>query len=128
MLEGFRTGKNFGRPRLGISTVYIAGDLAEELKLPASGGLLIQEVGSGSAAAAAGLRGYSSVVVIGNQRLGIGGDLVTAIDGKAVTEPDAVTRTIARKHPGDVINLKVFRGGRTIDVPVKLGEAPEEAF
>jgi serine protease Do len=74
------------------------------------------------------LRGYSSVVVIGNQRLGIGGDLVTAIDGKAVTEPDAVTRTIARKHPGDVINLKVFRGGRTIDVPVKLGEAPEEAF
>ena len=95
---------------------------------PASGGLLIQEVGSGSAAAAAGLRGYSSVVVIGNQRLGIGGDLITSIDGKAVTEPDAVTRTIARKHPGDVIALKVFRGGRTVDVPVKLGEAPEEVF
>ena len=83
MLEGFRSGKNFGRPRLGISTVYIAGDLAEELKLPASGGLLIQEVGSGSAAEAAGLHGYHDVVVIGNQRLGVGGDLVTAIDGKA---------------------------------------------
>lgn len=128
MLEGFRSGKNFGRPRLGISTVYIAGDLAEELKLPATGGLLIQEVGGGSAAASAGLRGYQSVVVVGNQRLGIGGDLITAIDGKSVTEPDAVTRTLAKKHPGDIISLKVFRGGRTIDVQVKLGEAPEEAF
>ena len=128
MLEGFRSGKNFGRPRLGISTVYIAGDLAEELHLPATGGLLIQEVGSGSAAASAGLRGYQSVVVVGNQRLGIGGDLITAIDGKAVTEPDAVTRTLAKKHPGDIISLKVFRGGRTIDLQVKLGEAPEEVF
>ncbi|HEV2198492.1 MAG TPA: trypsin-like peptidase domain-containing protein [Bryobacteraceae bacterium] len=128
MLEGFRSGKNFGRPRLGISTVYIAGDLAEELKLPASGGLLVQEVGNGSAADSAGLRGYRDVVVIGNQRLGVGGDLITAIDGKAVTEPDAVTRTIARKHPGDVIALKIFRGGRTLDVRVKLGEAPEETF
>jgi S1-C subfamily serine protease len=128
MLEGFRTGKNFGRPRLGVSTVYIAGDLAEELKLPATGGLLVQEIGNGSAAATAGLHGYQSVVVVGNQRLGIGGDLITSIDGKAVTEPDAVTRTLAKKHPGDIIALKVFRGGRTIDVQVKLGEAPEDAF
>ncbi len=128
MLEGFRSGKNFGRPRLGISTVYIAGDLAEELKLPASGGLLIQEVGPGTAAEAAGLRGYRDVVVIGNQRLGVGGDLITAIDGKPVTEPDAVTRTLARKHPGDVIALKIFRGGRTVDVQVKLGEAQEDTF
>ena len=128
MLDGFRSGKNFGRPRLGISTVYIAGDLAEELRLPASGGLLIQEVGSGSAAESAGLRGYRDVVAIGNQRLGIGGDLITAIDGKPVTEPDAVTRALARKHPGDIIALKVFRGGRTLDLQVKLGEAPEETF
>ncbi len=128
MLEGFRSGKNFGRPRLGISTVYLAGDLAEELKLPSSGGLLIQEVGPGTAAEMAGLHGYRDVVVVGNQRLGVGGDLVTSIDGKAVTEPDAVTRTLARKHPGDVIALKVFRGGKTIDVQVKLGEAPDDTF
>ena len=47
---------------------------------------------------------------------------------KPVSEPDAVTRTIARKHPGDVITLKIFRGGRTMDVQVKLGEAPEDTF
>jgi S1-C subfamily serine protease len=122
MLERFRTGKSFTRPRLGISTVYILGDLAEELKLPASGGLLVQEVGRGSAAEAAGLRGYNNVVAIGNLRLGIGGDLITAVDGKPVTEQDAVTRAISRKHVGDTLSLKVFRGGRLIDIQVKLGE------
>ncbi len=128
MLEGFRTGKNFGRPRLGITTVYIAGDLAGELKLPTNGGLLIQEVGQGSAAEAAGLRGYRDVVLVGNQRLGIGGDFIIEVDGKPVREPDAVIREIGRKHPGEVIALKLVRGGKTMDVQVKLGEAPEERF
>jgi len=128
MLDDFRAGKSFGRPRFGVSTVYIAGDVAEQLKLPASGGLLIQEVGRGTAAAMAGLRGYRDVVAIGNQRLGIGGDFITAIDGKPVSEPDAITRIIARKRPGDVVALKIYRDGRTLDVQVKLGEAPEDQF
>jgi S1-C subfamily serine protease len=128
MLEDFRTGKSFGRPRFGASTVYVAGDLATELKLPATGGLLIQEIGRGSAAEMAGLRGYRDVVLVGNERLGIGGDLVTAIDGKPITEPDALARAIARKRPNDTISVKIFRNGRSLDVAVKLGEIPEEKF
>jgi S1-C subfamily serine protease len=128
MLEDFRAGKSFGRPRFGASTVYIAGDLATELKLPASGGLLIQEIGRGSAAEIAGLHGYSDVVLVGNQRLGIGGDLITALDGKPVTEPDALARAISRKRPNETITVKIFRSGRSLDVPVKLGEMPEERF
>src|SRR5260370_27578937 len=107
MLDDFRAGKSFGRPRFGASTVYIAGDLAAELKLPQSGGLLIQEIGRGSAAEMAGLHGYRDVVLVGNERLGIGGDLITAIDGKAVTEPDALARAIARKRPGETISVKI---------------------
>jgi S1-C subfamily serine protease len=127
MLDDYRAGRNLGRPRLGISTVYIpGGDLAASLKLPSSGGLLIQEVARGSAAESAGLRGAKEVVAIGNQQLGVGGDLVTAIDGKPITEPDAVTRTISRKHPGDEVDLTVYRNGRTAVVKVKLGEAVEE--
>jgi serine protease Do len=76
----------------------------------------------------AGLRGYRDVVAIGNQRLGIGGDFITVIDGKSVSEPDAITRVIARKRPGDVVALTIFRDGRTMDVQVKLGEAPEDQF
>ncbi len=128
MLEDFRVGKSFGRPRFGASTVYITGDLATELKLPESGGLLIQEIGRGSAAEMAGLKGYRDVVQVGNERLGIGGDFITAVDGKPVTESDELARAIARKRPGDTITVKIFRAGKTLDVPVKLGEVPEQRF
>lgn len=128
MLEDFRAGKSFGRPRFGASTVFIIGDLAGELKLPTSGGLLIQEVGRGSAAEQAGLKGYRDVVLVGNERLGVGGDFITEVDGKPVTESDALSRAIARKRPGDTITVKVFRAGKLLDVAVKLGEVPEDRF
>src|SRR4051794_24187563 len=57
MLDEFQAGRNFKRPRLGVSVVFVAGDLAEALDLPAQGGLLVQEVERGTAAASAGLRG-----------------------------------------------------------------------
>jgi S1-C subfamily serine protease len=126
MLEDYRAGKSFGRPRLGVQVVYIAGDIAEALKLPVSGGLLIQTIGRGSAAEDAGLRPAREEVRVGNGRLGIGGDLITAVDGKPVTENDAITRALARKRPGDLLELTVYRSGRSLNIKVKLGEAPDE--
>src|SRR3984885_15417337 len=55
MLDDFQAGRK--RPRLGVSVVPVAGDYADALSLPSQGGLLIQEVDPGSAAARAGLRG-----------------------------------------------------------------------
>jgi S1-C subfamily serine protease len=127
MLDDYRAGKTFGRAWLGVSTVYIAGDLAEALKLPASGGLLVQEVGRGTAGDQASIRGLRDYVRVGNQRLGTGGDFITAVDGKQVTEPDAVVRASSRKRPGDVMDLTIYRNGRSMDVKVKLGEAPDDA-
>ena len=126
MLDGFRAGKSFGPARLGVRTVFVAGDVAEALKLPASGGLLIQTVTRGSAAEQAGLRPANDEVRVGNFRLGIGGDLITAVDGKPITENDAVTRALAKRRPGDILELTIFRGGRTLNLKVKLGEAPDE--
>ncbi len=125
MLEDHRAGKSFGRAMLGVTTVPISGDLAEALKLPASGGLLIEEVRRGTAAEQAGLRGQTDAVRVGNQRLGIGGDFITAIDGKQVTEVDAITRALSHKRPGDVLDLTIYRGGKSMSVKVKLGEAQE---
>jgi S1-C subfamily serine protease len=121
MLDDFRAGRK--PARLGISTVLISGDVAQALQLPTTGGLLIQEVASGSSADSAGLQGAKRLVVIGNQEVGIGGDFITAVDGKKVTEIDAVTRALAKKHSGDTLDLTIFRNGRSIEVKVKLGEA-----
>jgi len=126
MLDGYRGGKKFGKPWLGASSVYIVGDLAEALKLPTNGGLLIQEIHRGYAADKAGLRGYKDIVRVGNNRLGIGGDFITAIDGQAVKDRDAMVRALAHKHPDDILDLTIYRDGKTIDVKVKLGEAPDE--
>jgi S1-C subfamily serine protease len=125
MLEDYRAGKHFGRASFGAETVYIAGDLADALKLPSSGGLLIQQISRGSAADQAGLHQYRDVVRVGNVRLGIGGDFITAIDDKPVVDDDSLKRVVARKRPGDVIDLAVYRNGRRVDLKVTLAEAPD---
>src|SRR5215469_9562688 len=48
MLEEFAQTGRVARPSLGFRSVYIAGDLAQELNLPARGGLLIQSIDEGS--------------------------------------------------------------------------------
>jgi len=126
MLDDFKAGRK--PARLGISTYYIAGDVAQALELPTTGGLLIQEVAPRSSADVAGLHGARRLVVIGNQEVGIGGDFITAVDGKKVTEMDAVTRALAKKHSGDTLDLTIYRGGRSVEVKVKLGEASEDVL
>lgn len=126
MLDDFQAGKSFRRARLGVTVVYVGGDLAEALELPRDGGLLVQEVAPGSAAAEAGIRGYRQVVVIGNAQVGVGGDLIVAVDGKPVDRQDAISRALSRKRAGETLDITVFRGGRKVNIKVKLGEAPED--
>jgi S1-C subfamily serine protease len=120
MLEDYQAGRK--RPRLGVSVVPVSGDYADALKLPTSGGLLVQEVESGSAAARAGVHGGREVVQIGNAQLVVGGDLITSIDGRPIDRDDAISRALARKRAGDIVELTIFRNGRTTNLRVKLGE------
>ena len=93
--------------------------------MPASGGLLIESIDDGSPAEAAGLRGPNRSVIVGMYRLGVGGDLIVAVDGKPVDGQDALRRALNQKKAGDRLDLTIFRGGRTLKVPVVLGSAPE---
>jgi putative serine protease PepD len=125
-LAEFRATGHISHPVLGVSqVVLVQGDLAQELNLPSSGGLLIQSIDEGSPAASAGLRGPNQVALVGMYRLGIGGDLIVAIDGQPVEGQDALQRALNQKRPGDQMVLTVFRGARNVRVPVTLGSAPE---
>jgi S1-C subfamily serine protease len=130
MLEAIRTGRHIvPAGTLGVTIVgYVAGDIATELKLPSSGGILIDEIRPGTAAQKAGLHGSSRETIIGNYRVPVGGDLVTAIDGKPVKNQSAITQAISAKHAGDTMVLTVYRDGRSMDLKVTLGEAQEERF
>jgi S1-C subfamily serine protease len=125
ILDEYQSLGRIARPMLGISVVYVSGDLAEALDLPAAGGLLIQDVASGSTADEAGLRRPRQSVIVGNYRIGVGGDLITAIDGKTVDGRDSLQRAIGRKRAGDILELTVYRNQSHQKVRVKLGEAPQ---
>jgi len=125
MLEEFQTRGRVARPFLGVSVVHVAGDLAEALELPVAGGLLIQEVIGGSPAETSGLRGPRQVAIIGNYRLGVGGDLIVAIDSRPVDDRESLQRALNRKRAGDSLELTVYRNRRTMKVTVRLGEAPQ---
>jgi S1-C subfamily serine protease len=125
MLEEFRSTGHISRPVLGVQAYPVAGDLARALRLPGTGGLLIQTVEEGSPAAEAGLRGPTGSVIAGMVQIGIGGDLITEIDGKPVETQDALRRALNQKRAGDKLALTIFRGGKTLRIVVTLGSAPE---
>ena len=125
MLDEFQKRGHISLPApLGIRTAYVAGDLADELRLPTSGGLLIQSVEEGSAADAAGLKGPNRAVIVGMRQLGIGGDLITAVDGVAVTGNETLQRAMSKKRGGDMLQLTVLRNGKSETIKVHLAEAP----
>ena len=124
-LEEYQARGRISRPTLGIRTFPIAGSLAEALRLPVEGGLLIQSVERGSAAEEGGLRGPRQIAIVGNYRLGIGGDLITEVDGHPAEGNESLQRVLSRKHGGDTIELTIYRDGRTQKVHIKLGEAPQ---
>jgi putative serine protease PepD len=126
MLNEFQARGHISQPTLGIKTVWVSGDLAEALELPAKGGLLIQGVDRGSPAEEAGLRGPRQVVVVGTYQLGVGGDLIVEVEGQPVEGNESLVRVMKRKRGGDTLNLTVYRNGRREKVQVHLGEAPQQ--
>jgi S1-C subfamily serine protease len=127
MLEEIQKNGKISLPApLGIRTVFVAGDLAEALHLPSKGGLLIQSVQDGSAAESAGLRGPTDQAIVeGRYQINIGGDLITAVDGQAVTGNETLQRGMAKKRAGDILELTIVRKGRTETIKVRLGEAEQ---
>jgi putative serine protease PepD len=110
------------RALLGVETLPVAGWLAEALDLPVQDGLLIESVTRGGPAAAAGLHGGDRVAQAGMRRIAIGGDVIVAIDGQKVSNQFDLNVILNRKRPADTVNVTVYRGGKKMDVPVKLGE------
>ena len=115
------------RPSLGIVSFAIGPDLAEQLGLAADYGVLIQKVIPGGAAERAGLHGGNEQAYLGNQPIMIGGDLIVAIDGQQVTDPQDISEVMDRHQAGDTISVTVVRGRRQMTIKLILGEAHGQA-
>ena len=112
---------------LGISGTDLTPQLTDVLNLPVKQGALVQSVVSGGPADKAGVKGGHATTSIGGQRVRTGGDLITAIDGKAVTGMDDVIQVVNEKQPGDEVELSLADGSQERTVTVTLGNRPANA-
>jgi S1-C subfamily serine protease len=110
------------RAFLGVETLPIGGWLSEALDLPVKEGLLVERATKGGPAAAAGIHGGDRVVEASMRRIAIGGDVIVAIDGQKVASQLDVNLALNHKRPADNITVTLYRGGKKMDVLVKLGE------
>jgi S1-C subfamily serine protease len=111
------------RPSLGIVSYAIGPDLASQMGLPAEAGVLIQKVIPGGAADRAGLRGGNQQAYVGNMAILLGGDLIVAIDGQEVTDPQDINSLMDKHQAGDTMSVTIVRGRRQMTIKLILGEA-----
>jgi S1-C subfamily serine protease len=58
----------------------------------------------------------------GMRRIATGGDVIVAVDGQKIANQFDLNVALNRKRPGDTVSITVYRGGKKMDVAVKLGE------
>jgi S1-C subfamily serine protease len=114
------------RPALGVVTIPISADLADEMGLPADYGLLILQVTPGGAADQAGLRGGTEKAYLGNKLIMLGGDLIVAIDGEKVEDEMDLSQMMNNHRAGDSVKVTIYRNKKKMDVNVALAEAREQ--
>jgi putative serine protease PepD len=117
--SGGNDGVGFAIPSNAVKSVadtIISGGKVQHAYL----GVTIATVSSGSGAQVSAVKAASPASTAGLKA----GDVVTAIDGTAVTTADDLTAKISAHQPGDKVTLSVTRNGSTLKVDVTLGTRP----
>jgi serine protease Do len=99
------------RGRIGVAIQGVNRDLAESFGLDRPRGALVSSVEPGSPAEKAGIKS---------------GDVILAVDGKAVDQSVDLPRIVGETKPGTALALQVWRKGATQDLRVTVGEMPAE--
>jgi S1-C subfamily serine protease len=106
---------HYSRPELGITLDDTVSEAINQ-KL-ASHGVLVLGVAAGSPAEQAGIRGTQ---VMADDEL-ILGDIIQAIDGKAVNSVNELTSVLDNYQPNSKVKVTLLRDGKTaMDVDVVL--------
>jgi len=104
-----------GKVERGYMGVYIgelSPEMAKEFNYNGGGaGALVDNVTANSPAAKAGIKR---------------GDIILGLNGESINGSGDLTARIASTAPGTPVQLKIFRDGKTFEVPVTLGELPEQ--
>jgi S1-C subfamily serine protease len=114
------------RPSLGVRTLPVGPEMAQEMGLASDYGILIVQAVPGGSAERAGLHGGNQRAYIGNVPVMLGGDLIVAIDGEQIGDQQDLADLMNKHKSGDTVTVTIFRGKKKMDVKVTLGEAREQ--
>jgi S1-C subfamily serine protease len=114
------------RPTLGVHTIPISPEVADEIGLPVDYGLLIVQVAPGGSADQAGLRAGTERAYYGNIPIMLGGDLIVAVDDKKIETEQDMAQIMDDHRAGDTVKITIYREKKKIDVKVSLGEARQQ--
>ena len=108
-------------PSLDATLVELGTEISPASNGPQRG-LLITQLIAGGSGDQAGLKA-ASVVQRGFRTYYQGGDIITAIDGQAMTSRSDLLLYLEDHHkPGDQVTLTVYRDGGSVDVTVTLDQ------
>lgn len=110
---------------LGVTTATVDSGLSGQKGVGADTGALVTGVVANGPAQKAGLSGGSRLANDDGQQVCVGGPVVTALDGTAVTDASDLQNAVDASTPGAVVTLTVADpDGSTRSVRVTLGTRP----
>jgi S1-C subfamily serine protease len=118
----------YPHPWLGVDYLPLQPEWAEAFRrtgadVAADEGLLVLRVVAGGPADRAGIRGGDQIVRLGNVRIPLGGDIITAIDGRVMTSSkEFVAYLETQTQVGDTVDVTIIHGGEERTVQVTLVE------
>ncbi len=118
-------GRNVHHSWVGVSLTDVDAILATSGRVAAMAGALVTGIAAHGPAAGIGIRGGSTIVKIDGVAYCIGGDIVTAVDGRKVMDAAALETALGHYVPGTTVQITVVRShGKRVTLTVKLAEAP----
>jgi len=94
---------------IGVGVQDMTPEIAESFKIPNTRGTLITEVFRGTPADRGGVKA---------------GDVLVAVDGKAVTDSASMLNLIAALKPGSETTLRLMREAKAVELRVTVGKRP----
>jgi S1-C subfamily serine protease len=109
-------------PYLGVSLRIIPKPIMELFNWPYAGGILVEKVRPGSAAAIAGLHAGLVDAIVGDSQVRLGGDLIVKVGTYEASKLDDIGAYLSTLKAGDPVNYTVLRGGQEVSVTVPVPE------